>query len=231
LSIVPNLAFLSHMLHGMWNDNWQVFKDATLFFLHSTPNLATVILAMDHIDEMLTMSLLNNMYLPLIHATLSIAKQILNHYYNTTAHSEVYQIAIGEYIYTFFCQVLIIYNVIVVLHPWHKLKYFKHASWKPKWIAAVKDITWAEFDCSYVIQPVNIKEDQDENVEISKVHSSNIFNNLPALFILRTRELHNKLDRYLSTNPKHVVDVLMWWIERKLIYPHLSCTLEKCHFT
>jgi hypothetical protein len=62
----------------------QVFKDATLFFLHSTPNLATVIPAMDHIDETLTTSSLGNSFSPLIYAALGIAKKTLNHYYNAT---------------------------------------------------------------------------------------------------------------------------------------------------
>jgi hypothetical protein len=77
----------------------QVFKDATLFFSRATPNLATVIPAMDHIDEMLTMSSLNSMYPPSIRAALSIAKKTSNRYYNVTDQSEVYRIAMSEYIY------------------------------------------------------------------------------------------------------------------------------------
>lgn len=37
----------------------QVFKDATIFFSRSSPNLATVIPAMDYIDEVLTTQSLN----------------------------------------------------------------------------------------------------------------------------------------------------------------------------
>ena len=32
----------------------------------------------------------------------------------------------------------------------------------------------------------------------------------------------DKLDRYLSTDPEHTDDVLLWWAERKHIYPCLS---------
>jgi len=74
----------------------QVFKDATSFFLYSTSNLATVIPAMDHIDETLTTSSLNGTYLPSIHATLSIGNKMLNHYYNKTDHSKVYRIAMSK---------------------------------------------------------------------------------------------------------------------------------------
>jgi hypothetical protein len=76
-------------------------KDATFFFSHSTPNLATVIPAMDHIDKMLTTSSLNNIYLASIRAALSIGKKMLNHYYNATDHSEVYWIMMSEFIQLF----------------------------------------------------------------------------------------------------------------------------------
>jgi hypothetical protein len=75
----------------------QVFKDATLFFSRSTPSLATVIPAMDHIDETLTTSSLNTIYSPSIRAALSIGKKTLNRYYNATDQSEVYRITMSEY--------------------------------------------------------------------------------------------------------------------------------------
>ncbi|GLB45149.1 hypothetical protein LshimejAT787_2000540 [Lyophyllum shimeji] len=58
-----------------------VFKDATLFFSRATPNLATVIPAMDHIDEVLTTASLNTRtFEPAIRAALSLAKKTLNRY-------------------------------------------------------------------------------------------------------------------------------------------------------
>jgi hypothetical protein len=59
---------------------------------------------MDHIDETLTTSSLNNKYSPSIRAALSIGKKTLNRYYNVTDQSEVYRIAMSEYICTLFCQ-------------------------------------------------------------------------------------------------------------------------------
>lgn len=73
----------------------QIFKDATLFFSRSTPCLATVIPAMDHIDETLTTNSLDHKFEPSIRAALGIAKKTLNRYYNATDQSEVYRIAMG----------------------------------------------------------------------------------------------------------------------------------------
>jgi hypothetical protein len=113
-------------------------------------------------------------------------------------------------------------GVIVVLYPWHKLNYFECAGWKPGWIATARDIIRTEFDRSYAAQPEHLKDDEDKDIEMSENHTTNIFDDLPALFTLRIMELCDKLDRYLGADPEHIVDILMWWIERKSIYPHLS---------
>ncbi|PBK98847.1 hypothetical protein ARMGADRAFT_921198, partial [Armillaria gallica] len=99
----------------------QILKDAMLFFSHSTPSLATVISAMDHIDSVLTTQSLNASYDPTIHASLCIAKKTLNQYYNITDYSEVYRI-------------------LMVLHPCHKLAYFCKVSWSPMWINTAHEI-------------------------------------------------------------------------------------------
>jgi hypothetical protein len=74
-----------------------VLSHATLFFLRSPPNLATVILAMDHIDHELTKYSINRKYLHSIHSGVSLAKETLNCYYSCTDHSEVYRIAMSKY--------------------------------------------------------------------------------------------------------------------------------------
>jgi len=74
----------------------QIFKDVMLFFSRSTPNLATVIPAMDHIDMHLTTASRNVTYLPAIRASLTLGKAHLNKYYDMTDHSEVYRIAMSE---------------------------------------------------------------------------------------------------------------------------------------
>jgi len=74
----------------------KILKDVTLFFSHSTPNLATVIPAMDLIDEFLTTNTVDHCYTPSIHLALSIAKRTLNHYYRLTDGSNMYRIAMGK---------------------------------------------------------------------------------------------------------------------------------------
>lgn len=64
--------------------------------MRSTPNLATVIPAMDHIDETLTTQSQDSDFEPSIRAALAIAKKTLNKYYDKTDHSEVYRIAMSK---------------------------------------------------------------------------------------------------------------------------------------
>ena len=100
-------------------------------FFHSTPNLATVIPTMDVIDERLTSDSLNCLkYDASIHTSLGLTKKTLNQYYNMTDWLEVYHVA-------------------TVLHPQHKLLYFKATKWEDDWIDAAERIVCAEFECSY----------------------------------------------------------------------------------
>ncbi|KAG2045820.1 hypothetical protein BDR06DRAFT_835603, partial [Suillus hirtellus] len=72
-----------------------VLKDATLFFSCSTPNLATMIPAMDLIYEKLTMYSCNRQYHSSIRLAVQLAKATLNQYYQLTDQSKVYHIAMG----------------------------------------------------------------------------------------------------------------------------------------
>ena len=51
--------------------------------------------------------------------------------------------------------------------------------------------------------------------------SKNIFDDLPALSAPPKSDLHDELDRYLSTDPEHVTDAFAWWYEKRVIYPRL----------
>jgi hypothetical protein len=73
----------------------KVFKDATLFFSRSPPNLAMVIPAMDHIDECLTNDSLNENYEVSIRVATGLSKKVLNRYYSKTDQSELYRITMG----------------------------------------------------------------------------------------------------------------------------------------
>jgi len=74
----------------------QIFKHGTLFFSRDTPNISTVIPAMDHIDEYLATASQNVKYSEAIRAALALGKRTLNRYYDKTDHSEVYRIAMGK---------------------------------------------------------------------------------------------------------------------------------------
>lgn len=74
----------------------QIFKDATLFFSRSTPNLATVLPAMDHIDAHLATASQDLKYSAAIRASVALGKTHLNKYYDMTDSSEVYRIAMSE---------------------------------------------------------------------------------------------------------------------------------------
>ncbi|KAG1858029.1 hypothetical protein DFJ58DRAFT_610738, partial [Suillus subalutaceus] len=95
-----------------------------------TPNLATVIPAMDLIDERLTTYSCDTKFLPSIHSAIGLAKKMLDRYYQLTDKSEVYRIA-------------------MILHPHHKLSYFKSAGWEDGWIKIAEDLIRNEFEWSY----------------------------------------------------------------------------------
>ncbi|KAF4622367.1 hypothetical protein D9613_009167 [Agrocybe pediades] len=65
----------------------------------------------------------------------------------------------------------------------------------------------------------------DLNTEILKrlLMAFNIFYNLPSLAPPTASELCDKLDQYLSTDPKNVKDALLWWHEKRHTFPKLSC--------
>jgi hypothetical protein len=51
-----------------------------------------------------------------------------------------------------------------VLHPWHKLSYFKQVGWLSEWVNAAEDIVHAEFKRSYAVS--NESEDENSNEDI-----------------------------------------------------------------
>ena len=52
--------------------------------------------------------------------------------------------------------------------------------------------------------------------------SKNVFDNLASLNAPTCAELRDEYDRYLSTDPEVVDDILLWWSERHAMYPRLS---------
>lgn len=49
-----------------------------------------------------------------------------------------------------------------------------------------------------------------------------MFDELPALAAPTQSDLRDELECYLSSDPEHVGDVLLWWFERQQAYPSLS---------
>jgi hypothetical protein len=111
------------------------------------PSIATIIPAMDHIDEHLATAAID-IKLPLaIKAALTIGKKTLNRYYDKTDHSEIFRIAMGMKFLAFYCKFLS--YPFLVLHPRHKLQYFKNAGWKDDWIERAEEIVRTQFNLSY----------------------------------------------------------------------------------
>ncbi|GLB35657.1 hypothetical protein LshimejAT787_0212220 [Lyophyllum shimeji] len=180
-------------------DVLEILKHATTFFSRSTPNLATVIPAMDLIDQKFTTDSLDKTYEPAIRVALNFAKKTINRYYTKTDDSELYRIA-------------------MVLHPRHKLTYFKNNGWEDRWIKDAEKITRDEFERNY---PLDIEEVELRPKEPQRT-SGNMFDNLAALAPPKPAELRDELDRYLSTDVEAVEDVISWWTERQAMYPRLS---------
>jgi len=117
---------------------------------------------MDHIDRHLTTAATKDEYKPSIKAALAMGKKLLNKYYSYTDHSEMYRIVMGMgFVFHILSSSLII---ALVLHPSHKLEYFKTADWDDKWQEAAVDIVRTEFERAYVDFEV---DDDDDGNEVS----------------------------------------------------------------
>lgn len=106
---------------------------------------------MDHIDTYFT-NVINtdNNFNPAICATVGLGKKTLNRYYSMPNMAEVYHIATGKY--EMVCSLLISKLTLgpgTVLHPHHKLEYFKTAGWPNDWIETAEGLVHDEFEHSY----------------------------------------------------------------------------------
>ncbi|KAF9228163.1 hypothetical protein BS17DRAFT_692203 [Gyrodon lividus] len=133
------------------HDILKILKDATLYFSCATPNLTTVIPAMDLIDKKLTTYSLNPKYSPAIRAAVGLAKQTLNQYYQFTDSTEVYRIAMGNFTSA------------------TKLTYFKKANWEEGWIDTAKMIVQDALECSYAAEETGDHDGLDEEVPKAKL--------------------------------------------------------------
>jgi hypothetical protein len=107
---------------------------------------------MDHIDMVFTNACLpTSKFNPAVRAAIKIAKKTLNRYYSLTDASELYRIAMGKPFFHF-----ILYPpcsfVFPVLHPRHKLAYFKAAGWTQEWIDTAEALVRDKFNLIYSSQ-------------------------------------------------------------------------------
>ncbi|SRR5260221_10888609 len=106
---------------------------------------------MDHIDIHLATAAQNANCSVSIHAALAIGKRTLNWYYNKTDHSEIYRIAMGMCCSTVGACI----NHFIILHPCHKLHYFRTAGWENTWIETVQNIVHKESDRTYMFMDID----------------------------------------------------------------------------
>jgi len=53
-------------------------------------------------------------------------------------------------------------EVFLVLHPRHKLQYFKKAGWEETWIETSRDIVRTEFDRTYAFMDIDFEANDTE---------------------------------------------------------------------
>ena len=101
---------------------------------------------MDHIDEVLTSNAGNRTYSTAIRSALKVGKKTLNRYYSKTDMSETYRIAMGEFM---LLQSNCLLTRLSVLHPRHKLAYFRHAGWSADWIKTAETLVRTAYEQKY----------------------------------------------------------------------------------
>ncbi|KAJ3002262.1 hypothetical protein NUW54_g5941 [Trametes sanguinea] len=214
----------------------QLFKDATLKFSREEPNLAAVIPAMEHMQNMLSSYIADqDNFEPSIRVALSLAKTTLSKYYNLTDSADIYRIA-------------------MVLHPRYKTAYFKKLNWTRAWIDGARRLVRAEFDRVYAHQDDSDDSESDDGFNGSQTRSAdsdsdsdssgssqssknktrdadapesdsgNIFDQIPDLFCgskRRTSEV-DELDAYLKAEPEDITNPFQWWYRRRRVYPRLA---------
>ncbi|KAF8263472.1 hypothetical protein EI94DRAFT_1807153 [Lactarius quietus] len=97
-----------------------------------------------------------------------------------------------------------VYQIAIVLHPHHKLKYFKNTGWSKKQCKAAYVTVHDTFEMYYKNKqhPIELALPNKQQANMS---SKNMFNELPDLAAPGPSDLHNKLECYLSSDPEHVM--------------------------
>lgn len=163
---------------------------------------------MDVLDKEFLAYSRNRNFTSAICAAVLLAKQTLNRYYSLTDSSEVYQIA-------------------MILHPRHKLTYFKNTGWESEWIKTVEALVCNEFEFSYAASEhyssdAEPADASDEQVGRAKPPSGNIFDNMDAFAAPKAGDLRTEIVRYLAADIEKTDNPLKWWHDRRAVYPQLA---------
>ena len=180
-----------------------------------------VIPAMDIIDDRLDDNSHDEDLHPSIRQAVKLGKKILNKYYSKTDLSNAYRIA-------------------MVMHPTHKLAYFKKAGWETAWIKTAEELVREEFQDHYAV-PEDGDEDAPANIDASASskevpspsstqqllttaqQSRNMFDNLISTKPTTSGDDHDdEITTYLQTKTEHVDDPIAWWLGQRGAYPRLS---------
>ena len=130
----------------------------------------------------------------------------------------------------------------VVLHPHHKLEYFKKAAWPASWCSTAKDLVRTTYELSYANRTdlIDASSSEDESGKDNMVSTQiyrrnmllmlakpsdeedkNIFDNLPSLTKPQTSRFCDELAVYLLAPIEEAEDPILWWSEHRAVYPQL----------
>lgn len=140
------------------------------------------------------------------------------------------------------------YLSLAVLHPRHKIRYFKEAGWSSEWIETARQLVEDVYNNSYASRHASAVLSKDKDIDTGvednvrtnlqnrssmyakwsrqqkprPSESENIFDNLPSLAKAKPKQSHSELDAYLAADVVNITDALTWWTEHREIYPQLS---------
>ena len=166
-----------------------------MFFLCSMPNHVTIIPVMDVINGKLTAHAHDQTLSLAIKASLELGKKTLNRYYSLMDSLEVYRIAMG--MWPMFLLASSSYTCQSVLHPCHKLAYFKMAGWEQKWIETARELVRDALERSYKQKDTRDQDEPtlDKPITGKKVHTNRL--SLPCI-----------TQRFQSSAPPNMFDSL-----------------------
>ena len=178
-----------------------------------------VIPVMDIIDDALDENSKSTNFRPCIRQATTLAKATLNRYYEKTDLSDVYRIA-------------------MVMHPAHKLQYFKNAEWENDWISVAEELVKQEFTDNYAtLQGDDTASDAGDAPVSPKVRplicsfkyilttliqaSKNMFDNILSAKSTVPAGV-DEFTSYLEEKVENVGDPIAWWLTQRNRYPRLS---------